>query len=129
MLNLGIAALAWSLLALGGAPPAADPLAAYYGNTFISHHGDGVEYRVFYNRDRTFELFRAGGPDPAASFDVHGTYTVDPNGKVCFTFKDPAPKFPPCVTQDTTRRVGEAWDFPFNGTVERHSLVPGQVRP
>jgi hypothetical protein len=130
MRRLTIAAAAWAI-ACGALAAAPEPLSQYLGATFISHHQDGVEYRVLYKADHTFALSRKGGPDRAADFQASGTYTVDPAGKVCFTFQAPAPRFPACVTQDITRKVGESWDYRLSPTseVERHSLVKGSPAP
>jgi hypothetical protein len=135
MRRRAIAAAAWALagaaLAGGALAAEAGPLGQYLGNTFVSHHQDGVEYRVLYAADHTFALSRKGGPDRAADFQARGTYTVDPTGKVCFAFRPSAPRFPACVVQDVTRRVGESWDFKLTPTseVERHSLVKGRQFP
>ena len=128
--GVGMIAAAWAVAA-GAFAAAPDGFGQYLDNTFVSHHRDGVVYRVGYGADRRFELTRKGGPDPGADFRARGTYTVDPTGKVCFAFEAPAPRFPACVTQDITKKVGESWDYTFaaTGDVERHSLLPGRQLP
>ena len=55
-------------LAKGKGAPQADAhsfLAPYFGNTFISRHSDGVEYRMFYSADGHFRLV-CGAAKPRA---------------------------------------------------------------
>jgi mono/diheme cytochrome c family protein len=115
-------------LAKGGAgvPRAAvhSFLEPYYGNTFISRHSDGVEYRMLYSADGRFRLTRSGGPDRAADYEASGTYTVE-GDQVCF---HPPPKTFKCVPQDQGRKAGDTWDVPTpDGGHATHMIVPGIV--
>ena len=108
----------------GGAAQAAAHsfLEPYFGNTFISRHSDGVEYRVLYGAEGTFKLSRGGGPDPSADYEISGTYTIE-GVQVCF---HPPPKAFSCVPQDQGRKVGESWDvLTPDGGHATHMIIPG----
>jgi mono/diheme cytochrome c family protein len=100
-------------------------LEPYFGNTFISRHSDGVEYRVLYSADGTFKLSRSGGPDPSADFEMSGTYTIE-GAQVCFHADHPPPQAFSCVPQDQGRKVGETWDvLTPDGSHATHKIIPG----
>jgi mono/diheme cytochrome c family protein len=108
----------------GGVAQAAEHsfLEPYFGNTFISRHSDGVEYRVLYSPDGTFKLSRSGGPDPSANYELSGTYTIE-GVQVCF---HPPPQAFSCVPQDQGRKVGESWDVLMpDGSHATHTIIPG----
>jgi mono/diheme cytochrome c family protein len=102
-------------------------LEPYFGNTFISRHSDGVEYRVLYSADGRYVLARSGGPDRSADYEVSGTYSVDGN-QVCFHAENPPPHALTCVPQDQGRKAGETWEVPTaDGGHATHMIVPGLV--
>jgi hypothetical protein len=101
-------------------------LQPYYGNTFISHHADGVEYRVLYSADGRFQLVRRGGNDRTADYEISGTYTIDGN-RVCYHADHPPPQALTCVPQDQGRHAGETWKVTADdGTQATHMIVAGQ---
>jgi mono/diheme cytochrome c family protein len=113
-------------LSKAGAPHAAAHsfLEPYYGNTFISHHSDGVEYRMFYSPDGSFHLTRSGGPNRAADYELSGTYTVQGN-QVCF---QPPPDAFKCVPQDQGHKAGDTWEVAMpDGGHATHRIVSGIV--
>jgi mono/diheme cytochrome c family protein len=108
-------------------PEAYSFLAPYFGNTFISRHNDGVEYRVLYSADGHFELIRRGGPDRAQDYDLKGTYTVE-GDQVCFHAEHPPPHALTCVAQDQGHKAGDTWDFPMpDGGHATHMIIAGLV--
>jgi mono/diheme cytochrome c family protein len=113
-------------LAKGGAPQAGvhNFLEPYFGNTFISHHSDGVEYRVLYGADGHFVMTRSGGADRSQDSEIRGSYTVDGN-QVCF---QPPPKAFSCVPQDQGHKAGDSWQVATaEGGHATHMIVPGLV--
>lgn len=112
----------------GGAPHAAAPslLEPYFGNTFISHHSDGVEYRMVYSPNGRFRLTRTGGPNRSADYELSGTYTVQ-GDQVCF---NPPPDAFKCVAQDQGHKAGDTWQvaMPDGGTAT-HMIVSGIAAP
>jgi mono/diheme cytochrome c family protein len=116
-------------LAKGNGAPHADAhsfLDPYFGNTFISHHSDGVEYRMLYSADGRFHLTRSGGPDRSADYELSGTYTVE-GDQVCF---QPPPDAFKCVPQDQGHKAGDSWQvaMPDGGTAT-HMIISGVAAP
>jgi mono/diheme cytochrome c family protein len=114
-------------LAKGGdAPHAAihgilDP---YFGNTFISRHADGVEYRMLYSADGRFDLTRSGGADRSKDYQLHGTYSIE-GDQVCF---QPPPDAFKCVPQDQGHKAGESWQVATpDGGHATHMIISGIV--
>lgn len=111
-----------------GAPHAGAPsfLEPYFGNTFISRHSDGVEYRMVYSADGHFHLTRSGGPDRSADYELSGIYTVEGN-QVCF---QPPPDAFKCVAQDQGHKAGDTWEVATpDGGHATHMIVSGVVAP
>jgi mono/diheme cytochrome c family protein len=107
-----------------GAPHAAAHsfLEPYFGNTFISHHSDGVEYRMLYSADGHFRMVRSGGPDPSANYELSGTYTIE-GDQVCF---QPPPDAFKCVPQDQGHKAGDSWQVSMpNGGQATHMIISG----
>lgn len=110
----------------GGAPQAATHgiLDPYFGNTFISRHSDGVEYRMLYSADGRFHLARSGGPDHSKDYELSGTYTVD-GDQVCF---QPPPDAFKCVPQDQGHKAGDTWEVATpDGGHATHMIISGVV--
>lgn len=102
-------------------------LTPYFGNTFISLHDDGTQYIVLWNADGTFSLTRRGGPDPAAGYTMHGTYTID-GSRSCFHPTKPVKGAPMCVPVERGKAAGTVWEV--NGRVhEVHMIIRGRRSP
>jgi mono/diheme cytochrome c family protein len=109
-----------------GAPHAAAHsfLEPYFGNTFISHHSDGVEYRMLYSADGHFDLTRSGGAVRSADYELSGTYTVE-GDQVCF---QPPPDAFKCVPQDQGHKAGDTWEVQTpDGGHATHMIISGIV--
>lgn len=119
---LGTALLA-SVPQVAGQTP--DPVAPYYGNTFISLHDDGTQFIVYWNADKSFSLARVGGAQPDAAYVINGTYTLT-GGSACFHVAGPPPPgSPKCVPFETGVVAGTVWEV-HGSEHELHMIVAGR---
>ena len=96
-----------AFFALSCAALAADPYAAFYGNTVSITGADGTKVTSFVNADMTWEQHAPSGAV------VKGTYVWKAATTACFTQTDPAPKSPDgatvCLPNQTAHNVGDSW--------------------
>ena len=93
-----------------------DIMMSRYGNTTVVTDAKGGQTRLYY---------QAGGvlTGKQGSMSFEGTWKVDPNNKLCLTFKKPVAGFdnPTCVSV-TAHKIGDTWQSTKGSTV---TLVKG----
>ncbi len=102
---------------------AADPLAAYYGNTVVITDAKGQMGRTLINPDHSFVSYQ---PDGTA---VRGVWETDAK-QICYTVTSPAPpqgQAAPRVCRPlVAHRVGDSWTISQNGQNWTATLKPGR---
>ena len=117
-------------------PKGADPMANYYGNTFVFNAGAPGKYpgarvrHTFYNRDGTYEEmgFVGQGPGPLQE----GTWFWDADGHNCQLHEFPLDERANVVCHaHVAHAIGKVeLETPAGGgTPSKVVIVPGQVRP
>ncbi len=117
-LGLGVAAAIMASVAA----QAADVMSEFYGNTLVVTIPQAGEFKVMYNKDKTYD---GSGPMGA----VKGTWEVK-GDQLCTTQVDPAPppeRPNPMCRPTQAHKVGDTWEITTPSGTRTATLKKGKV--
>ena len=108
------------LMTVTGSAIAADPMAAYYGNTLHETRANGTQSWFLFNADHTFTSRSSSGATSK------GSWHLDKQRETCISMPNsPANARPACVKLHA-ERVGDSWERQGPHGTEHYVLEAGR---